>query len=55
MAFATAVTLAWAAGLNAYIPLLVCGILARFTGLVVLPEQWEWLEHPAFLVILGCC
>ncbi|PRY00800.1 DUF4126 domain-containing protein [Allonocardiopsis opalescens] len=45
--------LASAAGLNAYIPLLVVGLLARYTELVPLSGGWEWLEHPVTLVVLG--
>jgi hypothetical protein len=37
--------LATAAGLNAYIPLLVLGLLSRFTDLVTLPHAWAWLEN----------
>lgn len=33
-----------AAGLNAFIPVVVVGALARFTDLIVLPEQVEWLQ-----------
>lgn len=32
------------AGLNAYIPLLVVSLLARFTNLIVLSEPWQALE-----------
>lgn len=42
-----------AAGLNAYIPLLLVGLCARSTDWLQLPEQWSWLEHPAVLAILG--
>ncbi len=37
--------LATAAGLNAYIPMLLMGLLARFTSLVSLPHGWTWLEN----------
>lgn len=37
--------LAAAAGLNAYVPLLVLGLLSRFTDLVSLPTGWSWLEN----------
>lgn len=37
--------LALAAGLNAYVPLLVLGLLGRYTDLLPLPEQWAWLEN----------
>jgi hypothetical protein len=45
LSFATGVGLAGAAGLNAYIPLIVIGLLARFTSIVSLPEQWGWLTN----------
>ena len=37
--------LATAAGLNAYIPMLLMGLLARFTSLISLPHGWTWLEN----------
>ncbi|MBL3687193.1 DUF4126 domain-containing protein [Leucobacter zeae] len=46
-------SLAAAAGLNAYIPLLGLGLLARFTGLVQLPDGWAWLANEWCLGILG--
>lgn len=46
-------SLAAAAGLNAYIPLLGLGLLARFTGLVQLPDGWAWLSNEWCLGILG--
>jgi hypothetical protein len=45
--------LATAAGLNAYIPMLVLGLLDRFTSLVELPTAWQWLSHDATLWILA--
>lgn len=45
LSFATGVGLAGAAGLNAYIPLIVMGLLARFTSIVTIPEQWSWLTN----------
>lgn len=48
----TATGLALAAGLNAWIPLLVIGALDRFTGLVDLPSGWEWLSNEWVLLIL---
>jgi hypothetical protein len=48
----TGLGLASAAGLNAYIPLLLVGLLARFTDLVPLGESWRWIEHPVTLVVL---
>lgn len=45
MELLTGLGLASAAGLNAYIPLLAMGLLARFTNLVNLPHGWVWLEN----------
>jgi hypothetical protein len=49
----TGTGLAASAGLNAYIPLLSVGLLTRFTDVINLPEQWQWLENPWVLGILG--
>lgn len=51
--FLTGAGLALAAGLNAYIPLLIVGLASRFTGLIELPEAWQWLANDWVLVILG--
>ncbi|GGI47104.1 heme exporter protein D [Agromyces flavus] len=48
----TASGLALAAGLNAWIPLLVLGALDRFTDLVDLPVGWEWLANEWVLLVL---
>ncbi|MGR6321781.1 DUF4126 domain-containing protein [Micromonospora soli] len=45
--------LAASAGLNAYIPLLLMGLLARYTDLVDLPSGWQWLGNGWVLVILA--
>ncbi|WP_203929129.1 DUF4126 domain-containing protein [Virgisporangium ochraceum] len=45
--------LAASAGLNAYIPLLLVGVLARFTDVITLPESWQWIENPWMLGIFG--
>jgi hypothetical protein len=45
--------LAVAAGLNAYIPLLILGLAGRFLDFVVLPAGWAWLENEWVLIILG--
>ncbi len=45
--------LASAAGLNAYLPLLLLGVLARWTDLVPLPQAWDWLTDPVALSVLG--
>jgi hypothetical protein len=49
----TGTGLAVAAGLNAYIPLLVLGLAGRFIDVVDLPAAWAWLENPWVLAILG--
>ncbi|GGJ83551.1 membrane protein [Pilimelia anulata] len=49
----TGTGLAAAAGLNAYIPMLVLGLLARYTALVGLPPGWEWLSNGWTLAILA--
>lgn len=49
----TGASLASAAGLNAYVPLLVLGLADRFTTLVELPTAWSWLSGWPALVILG--
>jgi uncharacterized membrane protein len=53
MEFLTGVGLASAAGLNAYIPLLLVGLGARFFDWIQLPPAWAWLSNPWVLVILG--
>jgi hypothetical protein len=53
MELLTGLGLASAAGLNAYIPLLAMGLLARFTPLVNLPHGWAWLENGWVLTIVA--
>lgn len=53
MELLTGLGLASAAGLNAYIPLLALGMLARFTDLVNLPHGWSWLENGWVLAIVA--
>lgn len=53
MEFLTGTGLAVAAGLNAYIPLLILGLAGRFIDFVDLPASWAWLENPWVLGILG--
>ena len=45
--------LAASAGVNAYIPLLVMGLLDRYTGLIELPSGWQWLGNGWVLAILA--
>ncbi|MFC4561647.1 DUF4126 domain-containing protein [Nocardiopsis mangrovi] len=49
----TGTGLASAAGLNAYVPLLVVGLIARYTDLLPLGAGWQWLENPFVLIVLG--
>jgi len=49
----TGTGLAASAGLNAYIPLLTMGLLARFSDLVALPDGWQWLSNGWVIGILA--
>jgi hypothetical protein len=49
----TGTGLAASAGLNAYIPLLTMGLMARFTDAIALPSGWQWLSNGWVLVILA--
>lgn len=40
-----------AAGLNAYIPFLLVGLVARFTDVLTLPESYRWIESPWALAL----
>ena len=53
MEFLTGFGLATSAGLNAYIPMLLMGLLARFTSLVNLPQGWTWLENGWVMAIVA--
>ena len=53
MELLTGFGLATAAGLNAYIPMLLMGLMGRFTGLVHLPPGWSWLENGWVLAIVA--
>lgn len=48
----TAVGLALAAGLNAYIPLIAVSLLSKFTDFFTLPGNWSWMEDNWTLAIL---
>jgi len=41
-----------AAGLNAYLPLLIVGLLARYTDLITLDSPWDALTNPWVLGVL---
>ncbi|MEU8814217.1 DUF4126 domain-containing protein [Actinoplanes sp. NPDC048796] len=49
----TGTGLAASAGLNAYIPLVTMGLLARYTDLIDLPSGWGWLANGWTLLILA--
>ena len=48
----TAFGLSASAGLNAYIPLLVVGLLARYTSLIQLNQPWDTLANPWIILML---
>lgn len=49
----TGAGLATAAGLNAYIPLLVVGLSARFLDWIDLPPAWAWLSNEWVMIVIG--
>jgi hypothetical protein len=49
----TGTGLAASAGLNAYIPLITMGLLARYTDLIELPSGWQWLGNGWVVLILA--
>ncbi len=53
LAVFTAFGLAASAGLNAYIPLLVIALLAKFTTLITLAPPWDTLENWWIIGLLG--
>jgi uncharacterized membrane protein len=48
----TAFGLSASAGLNAYIPLLLVGLLARYTDLIHLNQPWDTLTSPWIILML---
>jgi uncharacterized membrane protein len=48
----TAFGLSASAGLNAYIPLLLVGLLARYTDLINLSKPWDTLASPWIILML---
>jgi hypothetical protein len=44
--------LAAASGLNAYLPLLIVGLLARYTTLITLKAPWNALANPVVLAVI---
>ncbi|NEA23218.1 DUF4126 domain-containing protein [Actinomadura bangladeshensis] len=53
LAALTGLGLSAAAGLNAYIPMLVVGLIARYSDLVRLPAEFGWLTDGRVLAGLG--
>jgi hypothetical protein len=49
----TGIGLSASAGLNAYIPLLMVGVLSRYTNLIELPPGWQWLSNGWVIAILA--
>jgi len=45
--------LSTAAGLNAYLPLLIVGLVARYTNLIHLNEPFSLLSHPVVLLVIA--
>lgn len=48
----TAFGLSASAGLNAYIPLLLVGLLARYTNMLTLSQPWDTLANPWIILLL---
>lgn len=48
----TAFGLSASAGLNAYIPLLLVGLLAKYTDLINLSQPWDTLANPWIILLL---
>ena len=53
LASLTGLGLSAAAGLNAYIPLLLVGVLARFTDVITLPEPYRWIQSGWALAVFS--
>lgn len=49
----TGLGLSASAGLNAYIPILVVGLLSRFTDAVALPHQFAWMSTGPGIAIIA--
>jgi hypothetical protein len=49
----TAFGLSASAGLNAYIPLLVIGVVAHYTDWIKLTPPWDTLANPYILILIG--
>ena len=53
LASLTGLGLSAAAGLNAYIPLLLVGLIARFTDVLTLPPSYDWISSTWALGVVG--
>ena len=53
LASLTGLGLSAAAGLTAYIPLLLVGVLARFTDVLTLPEPYRWIQSGWALAVVS--
>src|SRR6185436_16239660 len=53
MSLLSAFGLSTAAGLNAYLPLLVVGLLGRYTNLIHLSEPYSLLTNPIVLLVIA--
>jgi hypothetical protein len=49
----TGLGLSASAGLNAYIPIMVVGLLARFTDVIALPHQFAWMSNGWALAVVA--
>ena len=49
----TAFGLSASAGLNAYIPLLVVGVIGHYTDWINLNPPYDWLANPWVLIVVG--
>src|SRR3990172_8439620 len=52
MGIFTAFGLSASAGLNAYIPLLVVGVIAHYTDWIALNSPWDLIANPWILILL---
>lgn len=53
LALFSAFGLSASAGLNAYIPLFITGLIAHYTDWIVLAQPWDGLANPWVLIVLG--
>lgn len=53
MDIVSALGLSSASGLNAYIPMLILGLLDRWTTVINLPPGWQWLSNGWMLLVVA--